>query len=874
MNSPENKMSKEGRRQHEAKDDAAGIGERTGRHDCPVVVAGIGGSAGGLKSLKQFFAGLSPGHGVAYVLIQHPDPSHKALIPRQLRGYTALPVVQATDGMEVLADRIHVMPTGKFLNITGCRLTLQEPVDCNGLRMPIDHFFCSLAVDQKRRGCGIVLSGAGSDGTIGLSEIKAAGGRTLAEDPKSAENPEMPRSAIEAAFVDEILPAGAMGGAIVAAARHVADETRNEPAESPEFDAGLRTILEMLRAKAGHDFRCYKPSTLVRRIRRRMTLGKISTFSDYVGFLGEHSEEVGLLQKDLLIGVTEFFRQPQAWEVLEEKVVAPLVKDCRPKAEIRVWVPGCSTGKEAYSLAMLLTEQVERSGKEVRIQIFATDSDPGALAIARRGAYPKEEIGENVSAERLKRFFTPKDGSCQVIKSIREQVVFAPQNLTADPPFSRMDLISCRNLLIYLDQQVQKKIIALFHFALKEGGHLFLGNAETIGDREDLFDPVSKKWRIYRRIGVGRPVGVEIPVRPAGEPPATGKPSVAATWGEPGRTPTSRVSLTSAAQQILLDRFAPACVMIDRKLQVLYVHGPVENYLTFPAGELTTRVVDMAREGLRARLRGAISKCLEAGKPVSITARVRRGSIGLATGEVKSVSIKATVSPLRHPRDTDGLLLVTFEDYRVSAARSGRKAGEGSGVREFEDELKVMREELQSTIEQMESSNDQLKASNEEVTATNEELQSANEEMETSKEELQSLNEELNTINARLQEKVDELEVTNNDVVNLLSSTSIATVFLDKELKVRRYTPASTRLFSLIPTDVGRPIVDVLRRFSDETLLDEAHKVLADLMPLVREVQAGGRPVVPPAHYALPHPGRPHRRGRHHLCGLNRSQAS
>ena len=501
--------------------------------------------------------------------------------------------------------------------------------------------------------------------------------------------------------------------------------------------------------------------------------------------------------------------------------MAPLVDNAQPGAEIRVWVPGCSTGKEAYTLAMLLAEQVEKSGKKVNIQIFGTDSNVASLTAARSGIYSQEEIGENLSPERRKRFFVRKDGLYQVSKAIREQVVFAPQNLTADPPFFRLDLISCRNVLIYLDQQVQNKIVSLFHFALRDGGFLFLGNAETVGDREDLFVPVSKKWRIYRRIGVGRPVGVEIPVRPTAAPqPPVGKAPVPAAM--------PRMSLASMAQQMLLNRFVPASVIIDRKLQVVYVHGAVEDYLTFPAGELTTRVVDMAREGLRARLRAAIGKCLEISRPVSVTARVRRGE--------KSVPIQATVNPLRYPREADGLLLITFQDYRLSAAKSRRPAAAESEVHQLQDELKVTREELQGTIEQLEASNDQLKASNEEVTATNEELQSANEEMETSKEELQSLNEELNAINARLQEKVEELESTNNDIVNLLSSTNIATVFLDKELKVRRYTPASTNLFSLIPSDVGRPIGDVLRHFSDEAFLDDARQVLTALAPLAKEV--------------------------------------
>jgi two-component system, chemotaxis family, CheB/CheR fusion protein len=823
-------MSKKSQSQHAPQDDAGATGNPTGRGNCPVMVVGIGASERGLNSVKEMFARMPSGYGVAFVLIQHLGPSQENLAVKELSDQTALTVVEATDGMDVLADRIHVMPANKFLNLTGSVLSLQEPVECNGVWMPIDHFFCALAVDQGGRGCGILLTGTGSDGSLGLSEIKATGGRTIVEKPGSAELAAITQRAINAGLVDVVVPIEAMAETIVALAEQVIADTRCLPTESPEFDASLKDILDILRAKVGHDFRCYKPNTLVRRTRRRMTLAKMTTFAEYANFLVEHPEEVGLLRKDLLIGVTDFFRQPQAWDVLERKVIADIIEKAEPGAEIRVWVPGCSTGQEVYSLAMLLAEKVETTDKKVAIQLFATDSDVASFGIARSGTYSTEVIGKNVSRERLKRFFTRKDDQYQVIKKLREQIVFAPQNLTSDPPFSRLDLISCRNLLMYLEQSVQQKIIALFHFSLREGGYLFLGTAETVGDREDLFEPISKKWRIYRRIGVGRPVGVDIPVRPTSEP-------VLAAGRMPMAAPRSRFSLTSAAHQMLLDRFTPACVMIDRRLQVLYVHGAVENYLTFPPGELTTRVVDMAREGLRARLRGAIGKSLEVGKPVSITARVRRGSTGLTTGGQKSVAVKATVSPLRYPREVDGLLLISFEDYRLPTLGAPPKDDGKSDLQQLEDELKITREDLQSNIEQVKTSNDQLKAYNEEVTAANEELQSANEELETSKEELQSLNEELNTINARLQDKVEELEGVNNDVINLLSSTNIATVFLDKELKVKRYTPASTRLFSLIPSDIGRPIRDILRHFADSVLLEEAARVLADLTPLSKEVR-------------------------------------
>jgi two-component system, chemotaxis family, CheB/CheR fusion protein len=816
-------MSDNRQGRHGAKDADAAIGIRTAGNECPAVVVGVGASADGFKSLQQLFAGMPLGHRVAFVLIQHPGSARRGLTVRELRAQTALAVVEAKEGMPVLADRIHVMPADKFLNITGARLAVQEPMTCNGLRMPIDHFFCALAADQRRRGCGLLLAGTGSDGVLGLSEIKSAGGRTLAEDPSGVELPGAMRGAIDAGVVDAVLPADAMAEAIVALAAQVIADTRNDPAESPQFDASLRAVLDIVRTGVGHDFRCYKPTTLVRRIRRRMSLAKVLTYTDYVRFLHEHPDEAGLLHQDLLIGVTEFFRQPQAWKMLEDKVIAGLVEKAQPGAEIRVWVPGCSTGKEAYSLAMLLAEQLARADKGVGFQIFATDSDVGALATARSGSYAEEDLGTNVSPERRKRFFAVRDGRYQVIKEIRERIVFAPQNLLADPPFSSLDLISCRNLLIYLDQQVQRKIIALFHFALHEGGFLFLGTAETVGEREELFEPVSKKWRIYRRIGVGRRVGVEIPLRPSGEPPsAPGRPIAVKS--------APRLSLASTAQQTLLDRFAPACVMIDRKLEVLYVHGAVEEFLTFPAGELSTQVVDMAREGLQGRLRAAIGKCLEVNRSVAVTARVRRRE--------KSVPVKATVSPLPYPRETDGLLLITFEDTRPSDGKSRRQVSGESDLQQLEDELRITREELQSTVAQFEISNDQLKASNEQVTAANEELQSANEELETSKEELQSLNEELNTINARLQEKVEELESVNDDVVNLLSSTNIATVFLDKELRVRRYTSAITPLLSLIPSDLGRPVADVLRRFDDAALLEDARRVLAELAPLAQEVRA------------------------------------
>ncbi|MCE5263812.1 MAG: PAS domain-containing protein [Deltaproteobacteria bacterium] len=800
-------------------DKSTAIDSHTGTGRPPALVVGIGAAAGALKSLRKILSAIPSGQGVAVVLAYHPQLSERnilSLLNRQI----ALSVVEATDGMTIWADRIHVMPPDYFLNMAADRLTLQEPVHCNGLLMPIDHFFCALAADRGDRCCGVLLSGEGSDGTLGLSEIRAAGGRTVVEDPEGAPFPDMPQSAIEAGTVDTVLPAESIAGEVAEWARWIA--ARHPGTVFPKPESGFGAILEILRSRVGQDFRGYKTNALERRIRRRMALARIPTMEDYARHLSDQPDEVSLLRQDLLIGVTEFFRQPQAWEILERKVIAPLIRQAAPDSLIRVWTPGCASGREVYSLAMLLAEQARVTGGEIDFQIFATDADAAALAAARTGIYTPAEIGHHVTPERLERFFSRRDDGYQVAKALRNRIVFAVQNLTADPPFSRLDLVVCRNVLIYLDQSMQKRVVSLFHFALHDGGFLFLGNAETIGEMEDLFEPISKKWRIYRRIGVGRRTAVEIPIHPAGIP------CTAATKSASAALP--RQSLASAAQQALLSRFAPACVLIDRRLQTLYSHGVVENYLTLPAGELTTRVVEMARKELRTRLRTAIGRCIQKGRSVSFTASVPRGR--------RSVMVKTTVSPLKHPRGIDGLLLITFEDQRATSARSDGQTPEQGDICQLTDELRVTREELQNTIGQLEGTNEQLKASNEEVTAANEELQSANEEMETSKEELQSLNDELNTTNLRLQEKVEELEIVNNDVLNFLTSTNIATVFLDKAFRIKRYTPAVTRLMSLIPSDTGRPIGDVLMRFTDESLMDDARRVLSDLVPLAAEVRS------------------------------------
>jgi PAS domain S-box-containing protein len=783
--------------------------------DRPSLVVGIGASSGGLEPIKTLVRGLPADKGIAVVIVQHMDADGEKLLASLLREVTSLEVVDATEAMTVQPNRIHIIPSRVRMGIGNGILSILVEDHCHNLQLPIDHFLCSLAVDQGERSVGILLSGAGMDGTQGMADIKEAGGFTLVQDPETTHYPDMIRSAMEATPVDAVLAVDKMPHYLLELT-----ERLSSLSEKRRQEEGLKSVLSAVRSATGHDFHCYKRNTLVRRMHRRMALLHIDDFFDYARHMRIETKEANLLRRDLLIGVTEFFRQPEAWKLLEKEVIPALVERAAPQSTLRVWVPACSTGKEAYSLAMLLAEGVHSSGKKLGIQIFATDTDEQALDVARLGIYSEEELA-GVSPARRSTFFTRKNGGFQVAKALRELMVFAPQNLTADPPFSRLDFISCRNLLIYLDQPIQRKIVSMFHFALRDGGFLFLGSAETINGRDEIFETVSKKWRIYRRIGIGRPTRLELPLRQTDHrAPFAGIP-----------LPQPRPTLTIVAQQALLSRFAPPSVIVDGKGQLFYAHGAVEEYLRIAPGEQSGSVIDMAREGMRVRLRSAITRSAEDGRITTATARIKHGDT--------SVAIKITVSPLRYPREAEGLMLISFEEQRriKPTVRTDAEVHQLGDVQQLEDELKITREELQSVIEQLEQSNEHLKASNEEVTAANEELQSSNEELETSKEELQSLNEELNAVNVSLEEKVEELEGTNNDVLNLLASTDIATLFLDRDFTIRRFTPAVTKLLKLIPGDIGRPIEDITRQFVDYSLLDDARRVLANLVPSCAEVR-------------------------------------
>ncbi len=790
--------------------------------DFPIVA--IGASAGGLEALSKFFSAMPAPTGLGFVVIPHLDPTHVSHLPELLRRHTPMPVAQAQDGAQVQADHVHIIPPNASLTIKRGVLRLGAAVARPGIPRPIDGFLRSLAEYQQERAICIILSGTGSDGTLGLKAIKAEGGLVMAHSPDTAEHDGMPRSAIATGLVDYVLAVEQMPEALLDYVEHahlrgapiaVAAGTRPDP---------LHPILALLSTREGHDFRLYKKPMLLRRIQRRMGLNRIAALGDYCQYLRDTPAEIKALAKDLLIGVTEFFREPEAWAVLKQEVVPQLVAAKHPEAPIRVWVTGCATGEEAYSIGMLLLEGVASSERNGKLQIFATDIDSHALEIGRAGIYP-ESIASSIAGERLSRFFTRAENSYRVKKELREAVVFAAQNVIADAPFSRLDLIICRNLLIYLELELQQKLIPLFHFALNQNGYLFLGKSETVGQQLNLFEPLSKKWRIYRRKGPVRHLPVNFPLMPEtlpGERPSGPRP------GYPRPSNNGEV-----VRALLLARYAPAAVLVNRDCQTLYFHGQTDDYLAQPSGEPTDDLLAMAREGLRLKLRAALHKAMREEQPAVVVAQVKRGEL--------SLRVQVAVTPVEDQRQGVGLWLVTFAAPPGPALEPPPRAiEESAAVRHLEDELASVKKELESVVAELESANEELKVSNEEAMSMNEELQSTNEELETSKEELQSLNEELTTVNAQLEEKVADLERANNDLDNLLTSTHIATLFLDREFRIKRYTPASTRLFNLIPSDINRPVADIANKFSDSKLLADAQKVLETLTPIEREVRTLG----------------------------------
>jgi two-component system CheB/CheR fusion protein len=794
-------------------------------------VVGIGASAGGLDAFKRFFSAMPGKPGIAFVLIQHLDPTHASLTTELLARHTQMTMVEATDDLQIEPDHVYVIPPNHYLALSGEKLRLSDPPEHRGMRLPVDFFFRSLADDRQERAIGILLSGTGSDGTNGVREIKAAGGMVMVQEPETTEWEGMPRSAIATGVVDYVLPVEQMPKVLNRYVGHWYVKGGPPAPATEKAPDHLTTIIGILRSRAKYDFGGYKHGTLIRRIQRRMGLNHISEMKEYIEYLRQSQGEVAALFKDMLISVTSFFREPRAWEALEETVIVPLVAAHGPDKPIRVWSAGCATGEEAYSLAMLILSHAQKQDKVFDIHVLASDIDHDALAFARAGVYP-ESIAADVPRHLLRRYLIHGEHTYRVNKEVRDLVLFAEQNVISDPPFSKLDLISCRNMLIYLDADVQKRILSLFHFALNERGCLFLGSSETVNQQSSLFEPVSRKLRLYRRLGgrKGGPVGL---LHYASDQVHPKLPALA----EP---PTRR--LTTLAQEILARRFAPACAIVNRKQEVIYLHGAVDAYLQLPSGEPAADLAGMARDGLRTRLRAAIQKAVQENR------RVTARGISLKRG-AGSFAARISVEPLKKEGERDGLVLIVFEEEhdrsRPAAALSAELSTPAHAsdcdyeliISQLEDHLRTTREDLQTTIEELETSNEEFKAANEEVTSVNEELQSTNEELETSKEELQSLNEEMQTVNHQLEQKVAELESTNNDLDNLLSITEVATVLLDRELRIKRFTSATAKLFRVIESDIGRPISDLAKSFTDEELLSDAQRVLESLTPLTKEIE-------------------------------------
>ncbi|MCP5236263.1 MAG: EAL domain-containing protein [Zoogloeaceae bacterium] len=785
-------------------------------------IVGIGASAGGLDALKRLFSSTPPDTGVAFVLVQHLDPNHESLMADLLAKCTEMSVAQAEDGLPVLPNHVYVIPPRHYLSIGNGVLHLEPPAERRGMRMPIDHFLRSLAEDLAERAICIILSGTGTDGTLGLREIKGHGGMTMVQEPSTAQYDGMPHSALSTGLADYRLPVEEMPGAIVRYLQHPYARGELPKARDAGGEASdLGTVVSVVRARTGHDFRHYKTGTLSRRIARRMGLATIENLDDYVEVLRSSEDEVQRLVRDLLISVTSFFREREAFDSLAANIVPALVARAGPDIPIRVWIPGCASGEEAYSIAILFLDAIRGGGKQITLQVFATDIDQEALDVARSGVYPISAIAD-LPSDLQRNYFTRDGERATVNKSVRESVVFAAQNLISDPPFSRLDFISCRNLLIYLDNQIQAKLIPLFHFALREGGFLFLGNSETIGHRTDIFKTVSKKWRIYRRLDV------PADVRNAEYYPALsdGTPKSAAASAAHAR-PSAGRRMSERVEAKLLSEYAPAAVLVDRSGEALYFHGNCGDFLETPSGVATHDIVTLAREGMRTALRTTLQAAIRSRDPAEASRiRVRGGPKDLDRIRIK-------VWPVD---ENDGTYVVCFEREPETVSSSKVRPGDEMLVKQLEYELKATREDLQTTIEEVETTNEDLKAANEEVMSMNEELQSSNEELETSKEELQSLNEELSTVNNQLLDKLHELEAANNDLANLLVSTEIATIFLDDHLCVRRFTPSATRMFALIDSDVGRPIGDVAKRFSNGDLTEECAQVLKTLAPFHSEV--------------------------------------
>ncbi|MEI6269098.1 MAG: chemotaxis protein CheB [Methylococcaceae bacterium] len=796
-------------------------------------IVGIGASAGGLAAFEAFFSGMPTDidPDMAFILVQHLAPDHKSLLTELIQHCTRMPVIEVEDGMTVKPNCVYIIPPNCDMAFINGTLQLLEPTAHRGLRLPIDFFFRSLAQDQRERAIGIVLSGTGSDGALGVRVIKGEGGIVMAQKPESTEFDAMPRNAIATGTVDFELPPAEMPAQLIAYAKLAYDKSfQTTTVSKDKSENSLQKIFILVRAQTGHDFSQYKLNTINRRIERRMAVNQINMLDNYVKYLQQNPTEVHALFRDLLIGVTNFFRDPDSFLALKQEIIPLLFVDKQPGSSIRVWIPGCSTGEEAYSIAMLLQEQIDMLNTSYTVQIFATDIDSQSIATARAGLYPSS-IAIDVSPDRLKHFFkTEADGSAyRINKNIRDMMIFSEQNVIKDPPFSKIDFISCRNLLIYMGKGLQEKLMQLFHYALNPDGIMFLGSSESIGDLNDLFVVLNRKAKLYQRKenfhGNQRANLARFSLlMDTNFARSTDK-----------KTAPVKLPLRELTEQALLLQIAPAGALVNQLGDILYLHGRTGMYLEPTAGESgLNNILKMARDGLRIGLTTSLFKA------VSTRNIVHCHGLRVKTNNHIAV-INLTIKPiiLNHPLPSDEpFYLVILEEDAGQAGQAGQAGGDPR-IEALEQAFLAKEEHLLTTNEELSTANEELKSTNEELQSNIEELQSTNEELETAKEELQSINEELSTVNTEQQLKVIDLSRINNDMINLMAGTGIGTVFVDLNMRVVRFTSAASEIINLILSDIGRPVSHIAYNLQNYyRLVTDIQEVLSTLIPKETDVQS------------------------------------
>ena len=819
------------------KNDPSALPER--KND--LLIAAVGASAGGIEAFTELMSNLATDTGMAFVLVQHLDPEHHSLLTELLSKKTTMRVKEVTDGMTVEPDHVYVIPPNATMSISNHTLRLAPRGDSRGLHMSIDHFMRALAEEQGNRAIGVLLSGSGSDGTAGLAEIQAHGGVTFAQDEESAKYDSMPRSAVAAGCVDYILPPKAIARELARIARHPYLVRDQGPELAPAENTGLSFVFQLLRKSTGVDFTHYRQTTILRRIQRRMVVHKIDRMEDYVKYVQSNLAEIKALYQDMLINVTSFFRNPRVFDALKARVFPAIVKNHGPEANIRIWTPGCASGEETYSVAIALLESLGDRASQVHIQFFGTDISETSIAKARSGLYP-ENIQGDVPTDRLRRFFTKVEGGYRISKNIRDMCIFAQHNVLNDPPFSQMDLICCRNLLIYLEPVLQNKVISLFHYATRPGGYLVLGTSEGVGTATNLFSTEDRTNKIFLKKATAVRQAVNFSLSAPGERREYG------AFRIPSRQPDTSWNYLEAQKEFdrrLLSQYSPATVFINEDMEIIHTRGSVNRYLKLAPGRASLSILKMAREGLLLDLRNALTKA----KKDNVTVRKQNIQIKNGNGNSPGDSLRVVsfeVAPIRMGNLKELYFMIVFEEAPAvvrpkgaprlaRAARESETATSGR-IAKLEQELAATKEYLQSVIETQEATNEELQSANEEILSSNEELQSTNEELETAKEELQSANEELSTVNDELRSRNQEVTQINNDLTNLFASIDFAVVIVGSDLSIRRFTPQAQNLFGLIPADVGRPVSNINPTLEIPDLQALVLQVMSSLRPVEREL--------------------------------------